>query len=79
MSMWDTLNHISCVPSGAFLFAKSYFIEKTKCIITPDATQEESGLNQMIMMGKYICHKWVEMVLKLRLSKRMLNFNSDQK
>ena len=41
------------VPSGAILFAYRIFIDLK---ITPDAPKNESGLTQMIMMGKFIRH-----------------------
>ena len=43
------------VQSGAILFA---YIEKWN--ISPDAPKNESGLIQMIGMGKFIRHKWVK-------------------
>ena len=50
------------VPSGAILFAERIFIEKLNKIlkITPDASKNESGLTQMIMMGKSIRQIWVK-------------------
>ena len=47
------------VPSGAILFAYRIFIEKLNKF-TPDAPKNESGLTQMIMMGKSICQIWVK-------------------
>ena len=33
--------------------------KKKNNITTPDATKNESGLTQMIMMGKFFCPEWV--------------------
>ena len=52
------------IPSGAILFPYMNFIEKSnkneKKKNTPDAHKSESGLIQLIRMGKSICHKWVK-------------------
>ena len=52
----------SGVPSGAILFAKRIFIKNLfkKMKITPDAPKNESGLTQMIKMGKSIRQIWVK-------------------
>ena len=49
------------VPSGAILFAKRIFIKNLfkNLKITPDAPKNESGLAQMIKMGKSIRQIWV--------------------
>ena len=52
------------IPSGATLFDKRNFIEKwnQKFKITFDGPNNESGLNQMITMGKSIRHKRVNAI-----------------
>ena len=45
------------VPSGAILFAQRNFIEKS---FTPYTSTNESGLIQLIMMGKSIRQIWVK-------------------
>ena len=67
--LWDTGKQHSprCdaavrgVPSGAILFAWRNFIEKMRqnLKITPKTPNNESGLIQLITMGKSICHIWV--------------------
>ena len=56
------------VPSVALLFAYMNFIEKLdkKEKNTPDVHKKESGLIQMIRMGKSIRHKWVKWVCEER-------------
>ena len=59
------------VPSGAILFASRNFIEKLdkKIKITPNTPKNESGLPQMIMMGKSTrqiwVKEWISVALKL--------------
>ena len=50
------------VPSGAILFARRNFIEKSdkKIKITPNTPKNESGLIQLIMMGESIRQIWVK-------------------
>ena len=54
------------VQSGAILFAKRIFIknsyENIKSVLMTQ--KNESGLTQMIMMGKSICQIWVKLVLE---------------
>ena len=58
---WDAAER--GIPSGAVLFAQRNFIEFIK--IAPSAPKNESGLTQLIMMGKSIRQLWVNMVFHI--------------
>ena len=64
--IWDAAER--GVPSGAILFAHRKFIEEcNKRKINPDVPKSESGLIQMIRMGKSIRHKGVNISISLTL------------
>ena len=43
-----------------FCLLNDFHKNETKMKIAPDVPRFESGLIQMIRMGKSICHKWVK-------------------
>ena len=67
--LWDKCEHNSLrcdgVLSGAILFADMIFHRKLmyKSKIATDAPKNKSGLIHLIMMGKSICHKWVNSLI----------------